>query len=405
MAQEDDDQKGHGQEHGRKIAEVLSRLDGANQTIVEEQLKHLSEQVPPALLSSIAVGCLVVYVLMDWVDMGLLLAWLAVLILSVVIRILVIMPVVHEKSLDKTFPWKQHLVLLVATLVSGLIWGVGGLLFFDPTNVTSFALIVIVLSGVTAGAIAPYSSYTPAYFCFAAPTMLPLSFRCLWEGDPFISMVGTMMLIFFLVTLISSRNYERTFIKSIKLQFENNDLLQELAVANQKLHEYSYTDPLTGIANRRAFDERLQAEWELISEKGGMLSLILLDVDHFKDYNDQFGHDMGDEVLTAIAENLQQQCNSLPCEAFRVGGEEFAVLMPDMNSDQVIALAEKVRMAAESLHRSGSGAKFQSEITVSIGVTTFTSPVDQHISAIYRKADQALYRAKKEGRNRVVLDK
>ena len=356
------------------------------------------------MLSSIAVGCLVVYLLMDWVDMGLLLSWLAVLILSVVIRVLIVLPVVHIKTGKDLFPWRQQIMLLAATMVSGLIWGVGGLLFFDPANITSFALLVIVLAGVTAGAIAPYSSYTPAYFCFAAPTLLPLAIRCLLEGDPFIRMVGTLLLIFFLVTLLSSRNYERTFIKSIKLQFENKDLLKELAEANQRLHEYSYTDPLTAIANRRAFNERLQSEWERISEKGGKLSLILLDVDRFKDYNDQFGHDRGDEVLKMIAENLRNHCRELSCEASRVGGEEFAVLMPGMNSGQAITLAEKVRLTVESLDCSGNGNNLHDNITVSIGVTTFVNPINEHISAIYRKADQALYRAKKEGRNRVVVD-
>lgn len=156
-------------------------------------------------------------------------------------------------------------------------------------------------------------------------------------------------------------------------------------------------DGLTGIANRRCFDETLRKEWEQARRTGHPLSLLLLDVDHFKRYNDSYGHPAGDECLQRVAAMVAKQIRVYDLAA-RYGGEEFAVILPQQSLAGAGAVAERIRAAVEG------GAPAEGKATVSIGAATFTGEEPASPEALLARADAALYRAKRAGRNRVVLD-
>ncbi|QVL34880.1 GGDEF domain-containing protein [Telmatocola sphagniphila] len=167
----------------------------------------------------------------------------------------------------------------------------------------------------------------------------------------------------------------------------------ELENANAKLKQLANTDGLTGVRNRSAFNAKLLEEYDRANRYNHPLSVILMDVDHFKIFNDTFGHPAGDEVLKAVGRTLQETARSTDFVA-RYGGEEFAVLLPDTELSGAMVLAERFRRAIASVSWD------KRAVTVSVGVSTSTKQTPE-ASKLVQEADEALYRSKKNGRNRV----
>lgn len=173
---------------------------------------------------------------------------------------------------------------------------------------------------------------------------------------------------------------------------------EELERVNNQLHHISETDFLTKIPNRLAFERRLDENIATAKRNNNYLSLLMIDIDNFKDYNDKYGHDIGDNVLQNIAETLQ---NSLPRKTdlvARFGGEEFVVLLPETEADYAFALAEKIRI--NSLSTSGKNDQFDLENSVSISIGVASLKGDElNATDLLKHADKALYAAKNSGRN------
>ncbi|WP_166241216.1 diguanylate cyclase domain-containing protein [Paenibacillus turpanensis] len=178
--------------------------------------------------------------------------------------------------------------------------------------------------------------------------------------------------------------------------------MRKLEEANKRLESLSHRDGLTDIPNRRAYDERLEQEWASSQRKKEPLSLLLIDIDQFKLYNDTYGHQAGDECLRAVARELQAQCKRPADFAARYGGEEFAVLLPDTDAGGALRVAEQIRQEVYKLGIPHSLSSAGGYVSVSIGACTRIASPDERPALLFELADQALYEAKKNGRNRVV---
>ena len=178
-------------------------------------------------------------------------------------------------------------------------------------------------------------------------------------------------------------------------------MLTEMADRQVRLSEEARRDDLTGLYNRRAFNGFFRAEAKRVRRYGGLLALVLLDLDHFKRVNDVHGHDAGDEVLRDFARVLRENCREVDLPA-RYGGEEFAVLMPAAGTRAARLLAERVRRDFGAIEFREGGVRFG--VTVSAGVCKWTRSVNSP-RAMLRRADAALYAAKHAGRNRVRVAK
>ena len=181
-----------------------------------------------------------------------------------------------------------------------------------------------------------------------------------------------------------------------ELEAKVEERTRELKVANDKLEYLASIDPLTELVNRRRLDEVLAQEFERTSRYQGELSLILLDIDHFKTVNDTRGHQAGDEVIAGVG-RIAKVMSRISDTPGRWGGEEFLIVVPQTNRDSAVAFAEKLRQAIEN-------EKFFGDLRVSasFGVASFRP--GETIPAVLQRADESLYRAKRLGRNRVETE-
>lgn len=176
----------------------------------------------------------------------------------------------------------------------------------------------------------------------------------------------------------------------------------ENALVFQKTVELSYKDPLTQLYNRRYFFERLEKEVQRASRYGRVLSLLMIDVDHFKAYNDRMGHLKGDVVLKKIAQIMTHKLRSHDIIA-RFGGEEFVALLPETNKSSATQVAEKLRAEIEAFHFEGEEFQPKNNLTVTIGVSSFPQDAMDSFQLI-NLADKTMYEGKKMGGNIVVSD-
>lgn len=173
----------------------------------------------------------------------------------------------------------------------------------------------------------------------------------------------------------------------------------ELELANQTLARLAAEDPLTGVANRRVFEQRLDEEWRRAQRVHGPMAVLMVDVDHFKAFNDRYGHAAGDrclvQVATALAANLRRAGDLLT----RHGGEEFAVILPETTVAAASRIADVLRSAVEGLGLPHAGSPVAPHVTVSIGVAAAYPAAGGDPSSLVAAADAALYQAKAAGRN------
>ncbi|WP_320158926.1 diguanylate cyclase [Marinobacter litoralis] len=190
---------------------------------------------------------------------------------------------------------------------------------------------------------------------------------------------------------------------NLTLETRVRERTEELQNANQLLKAASLTDGLTGVANRRRFDEKLNEEWQRAIRHEHELSLIMVDIDHFKQVNDTFGHLVGDDCLVAVANVIDNEVQRSIDLLARFGGEEFVVLLPTTGSEGAGVVAERLRTAVEGSPVKVSDGGAPVNLTISLGVATLLATQGADPQELMRRADEALYRAKAGGRNRVVV--
>jgi diguanylate cyclase (GGDEF)-like protein len=200
-----------------------------------------------------------------------------------------------------------------------------------------------------------------------------------------------------------NNGYEKVLRQLELLLAEKEELTQQLQRANKELQGIAATDPLTGLANRRAFEEALKRDFSRADRANQPISVLVLDIDFFKKVNDTHGHSVGDLVLQKVAEVLKASVRTGDVPA-RIGGEEFVVVLPATDADGARVVAERIRQAVAAASVNGSSGPFS--VTTSVGLATCRgSSVRDGGKGAVERADAALYEAKRSGRNRVVVAK
>ncbi len=191
----------------------------------------------------------------------------------------------------------------------------------------------------------------------------------------------------------------------VAIAIQQSELYQQLQRANQQLENMVMVDELTQIANRRCFDNRLNSVWQYLLREQGFVSLLLCDIDYFKQYNDTYGHATGDDCLRFIAQAFKQSVKRSRDLVARYGGEEFVVILPNTDSGGAFHVAQEIHKAIQQLNIPHAASPVKHHVTLSIGIATVT-PTSQMVPLdLIEAADQALYQAKANGRDRSCINR
>jgi diguanylate cyclase (GGDEF)-like protein len=195
-------------------------------------------------------------------------------------------------------------------------------------------------------------------------------------------------------------NAYRRLLKQMRTLVRMSDIMQsKLSTMSVELEKLSQIDGLTGLYNRRFFNDIYLREWRNAMNAGTVLGAMMIDIDYFKVYNDTFGHLAGDVCLQKIANSIEQAVKDFNAFACRFGGEEFIILLPDTDSEQCTVIVQEIMNNIARLNIPGAIKTVGGNVTVSIGIGLTAPTQEAKMESLINAADQALYRAKKDGRN------
>jgi diguanylate cyclase (GGDEF)-like protein len=369
--------------------------------ILREEIRLVMKQLPTMQVTSFIVALILSYTVRDTVPHANIVLWDLLVLAIVVSRI--VFYAVFQKVQDGPFSgeyWKTVYLLLAG--ISGVIWGASAYMIFTAGNPAHIALFVLVIASLSAATTVSHSALRLGPMAWAAPAMSFYAVRCYQEGFETYT-IGLLIIVYLFTVLNYSFKHNNTIASSVALKFENLALLEELRKANDILRHASAIDGLTGLANRQSFDECLDREWRRAVREQRPISLIMLDIDHFKLFNDNYGHQGGDDCLKKVARVIAGSVNRPADLAARYGGEEFMVVLPDTDIRGATEIAEKLRIEVEVLGVPHAFSATASVVTISVGVASLVP--GQHMDASYlvKLVDTMLYAAKNGGRNRVKI--
>jgi len=371
----------------------------AEQSIVGAQLEQCYRQLPISLMVNLVNGLFLTVVLWEVASAPVLLSWVFSLIAVTSGRFLALRafrdaprgaPFDHNR-------WRRYFV--IGAGAAGMVWGAAGVLLFHPDSFPHQVFLAFVLGGMVAGAVPLLSSVEHAYPYFAIPTVLPISIQMLAAGDRIHLIMGLMIAIFGVAMLASSARVQRLFRDSANLRQKLCTSME----AGHALERMVRLDALTQIPNRRLFEEALEKEWRRAERDKTSLSVITADIDHFKEYNDHYGHPAGDSCLVKVAQTMESTLSRPGDVVARVGGEEFAFLLPRTNLVGATSVAELIRDRILDLNIPHEASPAAKQLTVSFGVAS-SGPVTATCTpaGLLSASDIALYDAKRRGRNQIV---
>ncbi|SEG41233.1 diguanylate cyclase (GGDEF) domain-containing protein [Legionella quinlivanii DSM 21216] len=312
--------------------------------------------------------------------------WLLAVIFLSIARLLYSKYCIKSKRYIKKKKQTLHLFIAL-TFLMGALWGSSYLLFYPYFLKVNQNIITLVLGGMAAGALASLSVYLPAYCAYLLPMFLPLIVYNYWLGEFNHSILATMFSLFVLMLLITAKSQSRILQSTIRLTQEKEKALIEIK-------RLSITDSLTGLYNRRYFDQRLSEEFARAKRNHHPINLVLIDVDDFKRLNDNFGHPSGDLFLKHLASAIKKSAQRANDTSFRIGGDEFATILTNTSLEEAILLCRKLQNKVQS--------EISNATTLSIGIVSVSpSCPEENVEQIISVADKTLYEAKKSGKNQV----
>jgi len=363
--------------------------------------EHLSVlfNVLPHLIAALAILCASIppYLAGEVTKVA---AALLIVALQVVIRGIGDYRFRHRPATDPLQLWLGR--FRVISLLSGIAWGCALAILYTGSSPDTQVIVLAIGCGILQSSAARAYLAPRSTLLVILLVMAFINVAAIREGNwimvpiclAYVGFLATYMvrLIAMDEKRIAAERKTRVLVEALA------DSNEKLTRANEQLRRHARTDALTGLDNRRAFDEELRRRMGLMRETGRPIALLLIDVDHFKSFNDTHGHQAGDECLQVLAELLASRTRNVDSVAARYGGEEFAVILQGEDARQPKLFAEDLRTrVAQLLLQTGDGGS--ASLTVSIGVAV-AGPADDERSIVAR-ADRGLYNAKTAGRNRV----
>jgi len=309
-------------------------------------------------------------------------------------------------------------VLVLGAAATGAVWSSTFIATSEllPTSLQyMFLLVIVMIAAVSLALMVVVREYFLA-FVFAA--LWPIAWWCLarfWE-QPQNLVVGLLVLAVTALLVAASNGIHMTFRRMLSLSWQQETMARELGnitnslrernrqlqEARRQLTDLANVDELTGLGNRRLVNQALCDELRRAQRAGQWISVILIDVDYFKKYNDTYGHPAGDEVLRRIGDVLRRLCSRAGEVVARYGGEEFIAVLPRATPEETQQIAERLQRMLEEENIPHLESKVSDRVTVSQGIVSLQPDSEMDPTALVDLADAALYQAKHEGRNRIA---
>jgi len=349
-------------------------------------IQQLYRSAATGIIANAILGMILVWSLWSNIPQFIALIWMATNVVINFVRLLITyyalkLDLINEQS------WKRWAIThMVATGISSSLWGVAAFLFYIVGHIEFQVFYALIVVGMASAALPMIAIYFPSYVAYFLPSIVPLMGIFIAEGDKLHIRMAVLVGFYIITMLITARLYYARILESTSTRIQL-DLL-------------AHVDALTGLPNRRAYDKQLDKEWRRIKRSRQPLSLLVIDVDFFKEYNDTFGHQAGDDCLIQIARSIEDVFRRSGDFVARLGGEEFVALVPVTESDAAAELAEQARQAVFNLGMPHPNPD-REYVTISIGLSTTIPDEFLNASELFESADKALYAAKDEGRNRV----
>lgn len=367
--------------------EAQSALEIDRQVLIES-LAFLYRSMPSAALGHSVAASFIAFALHEFVDQSSLFIWLGCIVLVAIIRVGVT-AFVERKIIDAPATsirlWANLLSALA--LVQTCIWGASVFIIW-PDDIGYRAVLVAILAGVIATGGIMLALHKRSFLIYCLPISIPATIVLLMGGSQLEYLLAALLVFYSSMLYFAVNRLSNVFLEGLKTR--------------HLMQTESRTDALTLLANRRGFDENLHDIWQQSIRSSQPIGLLIIDVDFFKNYNDYYGHPQGDIALKKMGELFRKIASRSTDLCARIGGEEFAILMPTTELDGCEQVANAIMeelSIARIPHKHGQNGF----LTVSIGLNVVIPERDDSMNAFVMETDQALYEAKETGRNRISI--
>ncbi len=307
-------------------------------------------------------------------------------------------------------PTWWYRMFLLGAFASAVLMCFAGLVFFPDFMLTSQMVFTLLTIGIVSGALPVLATDLKFYIVYVGLNIIPIALVNMANEQIAIKLVGALTFVFIGMLMLSGYLFSRTLFDSLVYRYRSELLAERLQVANnrlssanQELQEISTTDELTGTFNRRYFNQRFEEVWADHLREGHMLSAVMIDVDYFKIYNDNFGHLQGDYCLKRLAQEIMEVICRPRDFVARFGGEEFIILLPNTDLEGAKEICARIHNRVAQLAIPHKRTDNIRRVTVSIGGAVVLPTQDFSTDQFLQKVDRALYQAKRSGRNTTVF--
>lgn len=374
--------------NGAPVTEVNMQETGIDiqHQVLVESLSYLYRSMPSAAVGHTVASGFIVFILQDVVETTSLYIWFGAVVAVTMIRLLVTSRV-ERQLLDAPTNEIQRWSKILAGLafIQTSIWG-GSTFFIWPDDIGYRAVFVSILAGIIAAGGIMLALHRRSFVIYCLPIAIPVTIQLLLSGEKLDMILAFIIVFYSAILFVSVNRLTNVFLEGLRMRY--------------LMENESRTDALTALANRRGFDESIHDIWQQSIRSKQSIGLLSIDVDNFKLYNDYYGHPQGDVALKKVGELLLKVASRSTDLCARVGGEEFAVLMPatELEGSRQVAEAIQAELAKARIPHRNSDRGF---LTVSIGLNVAQPGRTSSMDLYMMETDQALYEAKENGRNMI----
>lgn len=368
-----------------------------------EQITNLFAHTYTITASHPIAGGILVITFWGSVAPSLILSWLAILVAVSLARIPVYIFFKRaNKKLTDYLKWR--VIFYILSALQGCVYAIAFVTLPFLAEQHLHSSILVWMFTLTGCSVVGYVSDMKGLMCFFVPCILPGTIS-LVAVDGISSLWMAMAILLYSATMIKMViPVHKSIVNAMRLNYTLESEIETRKIIEEKLHKLAIEDALTGAYNRRFFDKSLESEINSVTRLKCPLCLVLIDIDHFKQYNDFYGHQQGDECLKIVVKVLKRGLRRDGDILARYGGEEFAIILPNMDQSEATILIENLlnELEKENLEHKKTRVKNSSIVTISAGIVQFMPQSEVLAETLIKQADSALYDAKSNGRNCVV---